>query len=211
MHVRLPEGGVAFGTFALPRIVSGLQAIVAEDVKTLGENGIALFVLTRWTTQDLLVLSDLFEQHFVFVRGHLQLPKAFEFPIENLRFLLQSSVLEVLLLQGFGLLGHQLLHLFQLRVISIEMQFQVGGGLGAFDGLAFVRVQCLMQHVQFFLQNQNAVAKQGDCLVVLLSHRHLEQRGMPGSFDRQRGEGLYLSVELFLNDARLLEKNAFLI
>ena len=174
MHVRLAEGRVTFGTFALPRIVSRLETIVAEDVKTLGENGVALFVFARGTTKDLFVFSDLFEKNFVFVRGHFQLAKPFELAIENLRFFLQASILEVLLLQGFGLLGDELLNFFQLSVITIEMQFQVCRRLRTLDGLAFVRVECLMHHVQLFLEDQNAIAKQDDCFVVLLIHDQLE-------------------------------------
>lgn len=88
VHVRLAERRVALGTFALPRIVARFETVVAEDVKTLGENGVALLVLARRTAQDLFVFADLLEQHFVFVRGHLQFTQAFQLAIQILRLFL---------------------------------------------------------------------------------------------------------------------------
>ena len=40
MEIVRPEPGVAFGAFPLSRLVSGLQAGEAEDVKALGEDGV---------------------------------------------------------------------------------------------------------------------------------------------------------------------------
>lgn len=43
------ESSVAFGALPLPSVVTGLQAFVAEDVETLGEDGLLVSGVTTGT------------------------------------------------------------------------------------------------------------------------------------------------------------------
>ena len=45
------EGGVTLGTLAVPRLVARLQAVEAEDVETLRQDGILLVCLACRTGQ----------------------------------------------------------------------------------------------------------------------------------------------------------------
>ena len=54
MLVVCAEGGVTLGAFALARGVTRLETVKAEDVKTLGQDGVLLLDLARRTRQLLL-------------------------------------------------------------------------------------------------------------------------------------------------------------
>lgn len=54
MVVVRPEGGIALGALAIARLVARLQAVEAEDVETLGQDGVLLVCLAGWTGQLLL-------------------------------------------------------------------------------------------------------------------------------------------------------------
>ena len=51
MEVIVAERSVTLGAFTLPRVVSGLQTIKTEYVKTLGQDGVFLASVTTRTSQ----------------------------------------------------------------------------------------------------------------------------------------------------------------
>jgi len=56
---------VTLRTLALARLVASFEALEAEDVEALGQDGIFLLDLARWTRQLLLVLTYFLHQNFV--------------------------------------------------------------------------------------------------------------------------------------------------
>lgn len=88
------KGAVTFGTFALPRVVSGAQAVVAENVEALGEHGILALHFARWTRERLLVIANLLDHHFIDGGArHLHLLHAFSLSFKLCQLLLQSFCL----------------------------------------------------------------------------------------------------------------------
>ena len=68
------------------------ETIVAEDVETLGQDGVLPLHLARGTGQRLLVLSNLLLQDLVHVGGHLDLLQALHLPLQDGSVLLRRSM-----------------------------------------------------------------------------------------------------------------------
>ena len=80
------------------------ETIVAEDVETLGQDGVLPLHLARGTGQRLLVLSDLLLQDLVHVGGHLNLLESLHLPLQYRCVLVHSLGLESFRLEGCCLL-----------------------------------------------------------------------------------------------------------
>lgn len=49
MEVIVSKRSITLGAFPLPRVVSGLQTLKTEHVKTFGQDGVLLASITTWT------------------------------------------------------------------------------------------------------------------------------------------------------------------
>lgn len=82
MEIVGAKSRVTLGTFALPRLVSRLEAVVTEDVEAFGQHGVLSLHLTRRTGQFRFVFAYFFLQHLVGGRGQLELSSSFIFALE---------------------------------------------------------------------------------------------------------------------------------
>lgn len=73
VEVICSECSVAFGALPLASVIASLQAFIAEDVETLGEDRLLITSITTGATQFSLILINFFLQNLISIRVHLNL------------------------------------------------------------------------------------------------------------------------------------------
>ena len=166
-------------------------------MEALCEHGVLPLDLAAGARQRLLVLPDLLLEDLVHVRGHLDLAQALHLPLLERQVLVQALRLERLRLEGRRLFRHRLLnlkedieacffskisfiYLFDLRVVFLQMELEVCGGLRALDGLPLVHLHGLLAHVELLVDCRQVGVKETLLLLQLADNLvlglHLENK-----------------------------------